>query len=311
MWKRASTAIVVAVVAVAATASAQTTSAAAGSQQPATTSPQGRSRRAAGPGGFEHDDTGRNPARDHHLHGGHGAVVRADGRSAAGEALVLQRVPRELRLQPGLHRRIQLADHLRCRGWAASVEIFGAVQARPAHRPRRPADLLQLSQGGGVANEYPFVRRGWSGQPARRRLGRREGQPRVPVRQKPVAFGLRGWSSCRPRRTTTRASAPGSWTSPSTPSSARKSTSGSSSRASAGSSSAASRTTSRSRTASAGASALGCPTPQEPAADRRTARRGATPTIRSRCRRSLIGERRVDRRRRRPISIRRSMPRSA
>src|SRR6185503_13176305 len=44
----------------------------------------------------EHDDTGRNQACDHHFHGGHGTVVRADRRGAAAKALVVQPVPREL-----------------------------------------------------------------------------------------------------------------------------------------------------------------------------------------------------------------------
>ena len=38
------------------------------------------------------------------------------------------------------------------------------VDAGPPHRPRRPAALPALQpEAGGVVNDYPFVRQGWSG----------------------------------------------------------------------------------------------------------------------------------------------------
>ena len=73
-------------------------------------------------------------------------------------------------------------------GLADRAEIFGAWSlVRRIDRDVRP--IFTGTQGGGTANEYPFVRQGWSGQPARRSLARRQDQPDLAVAA--AAGGLR------------------------------------------------------------------------------------------------------------------------
>ena len=76
-------------------------------------------------------------------------------------------------------------------GLGGKAEIFGAVQAvRRIDRDARP--IFFTSQGGGVNNEYPLVRKGWS--------DNQFGDVWVGAKinlasqfdQKPLAFGIRG-----------------------------------------------------------------------------------------------------------------------
>ena len=156
MWKRASTAIVVAVVAVAATASAQTTSAAAGGQQPATTSPQG-----AQPAG------GQDPAAASMMTPAETrpATTTAMGDTGlwfvpTGEVLPAKRWSFSLyRVNFDYNEGFTDVSNWPITfgaGLGGKVEIFGAVQGvRRIDRDARP--IFFNSQGGGVANEYPFV----------------------------------------------------------------------------------------------------------------------------------------------------------
>jgi len=190
MWKRASTAIVVAVVAMAATASAQTTSAAAGSQQPATTSPQG-----AQPAG------GQDPAAS-------SMMTPAETRPATttfmgdtglwfvptGEVLPAKRWSFSLyRVNFDYNEGFTDVSNWPITfgaGLGGKVEIFGAVQGvRRIDRDARP--IFFNSQGGGVANEYPFVRGGWSGNQFGDVWVGAKFNLASQFEQKPVAFGLR------------------------------------------------------------------------------------------------------------------------
>ena len=258
MWKRVTTAIVVALVA--ATASAQTTSPAGGTgQQPTATSPQGaQTTGAQDPGGSMMTPAETRPATTTFM-GDTGLWFVPTGEVLPAKQWSFSVYRVNFDYNEGFTDVSQLAADVRLRPGRPVPRLFGAVQARPPHRPRRAAAVLRLRPGRRRRQRVPVRARGLVGQPVRRRLARRQGQPRVAVR--PEAGGVRpprhGQAADR-RATTTRASAPARPTSPSTPSSARKSTSASSSPASAASSSAASRTTSRSRTASAGASARAC-----------------------------------------------------
>ena len=91
------------------------------------------------------------------LRWGHRSVVRTDRRDPSREALVGQRLSRQLRPPTGLHRRVELAGDVRLRPERPRRDLR-RVDARAPHRPRRAADLP-------------------SGQPQRRRPGQR-----VPVR---------------------------------------------------------------------------------------------------------------------------------
>ena len=166
MWKRASMAIVVAVVAVVDAGGdsvcPDVVNPAGRSQQPAATSPQGAQPTGTQPPPLRTCDTGRDPARDHHLHGGHGAVVRADGRSAAAEALVVQRVSRELRLQPGLHRRLELADHVRCRPRRQGGDLRRGPAVRRIDRDVRPI-FFNAQATAASSTSTRWSGKGWSG----------------------------------------------------------------------------------------------------------------------------------------------------
>ena len=143
-------------------------------------------------------------------------------------------------------------------GLGDRAEVFGAwTLVRRIDRDVRPIFLPSQPSAGGVVNDYPFVRQGWSdNQLGDLWLGTKVN---LTVRVPPAARGAgacAAWSSCRPRRTRRRRRRHRQGrTSPSTRSSARKSTSASSCPDSAASSSAATRTTSTSRTGCAGASA--------------------------------------------------------
>ena len=100
---------------------------------------------------------------DDHSHGRHGSVVRADRRGAAGEAVVVQRVPRQLRLQQGFTDVSNWPVTFGV-GLGDRAEMFGAwtpcaASIATCGRCSSPAQ----DGAGGVANEYPFVRHGWSG----------------------------------------------------------------------------------------------------------------------------------------------------
>jgi hypothetical protein len=111
--------------------------------------------------------------------------------NSAGAALVGQRLSRELRLQPGLHRRIRLADHVGV-GVGDRAELFGSFSVvRRIDRDVRPL-FLTGSEPGGMVNQYPFVRDGWSGnQFGDFWLGAKVNLASE-FRQQPVAFALRG-----------------------------------------------------------------------------------------------------------------------
>ena len=193
MWKRASTAIVVAVVALlASTASAQTSSTPASrSQQPAATSPQ-----SAQP-------TGTQPPAAANM------MTPAETRPATttfmgdtglwfvptGEVLPPKRWSFSLyRVNFDYTEGFTDVSNWPITfgaGLGGKAEIFGAVQAvRRIDRDARP--IFFNSQGGGVTNEYPLVRKGWS--------DNQFGDIWVGAKinlvsqfdQKPMAFGIRG-----------------------------------------------------------------------------------------------------------------------
>jgi outer membrane protein OmpA-like peptidoglycan-associated protein len=195
MWKRASTAIVVAVVAVvamlAATASAQTSSTPAGrSQQPAATSSQ------AQPAGTQPPATANmmTPAETRP------ATTTFMGDTGlwfvpTGEVLPPKRWSFSLyRVNFDYTEGFTDVSNWPITfgaGLGGKAEIFGAVQAvRRIDRDARP--IFFNSQGGGVTNEYPLVRGGWSDN----QFGDIWVGAKVNLSsqfdQKPVAFGIRG-----------------------------------------------------------------------------------------------------------------------
>ena len=133
------------------------------------------------------------PARDDHVHGDTGLWFVPTGEVLPAKKWSLSALSRELRRGPGLHRRVELAGDVGI-GLADRAEIFGAFDGGPPDRPRRPAGVRADAAGARAAwcNEYPFVRQGWSRQPARGLLDRREGQPASQWRQQPVALAVRG-----------------------------------------------------------------------------------------------------------------------
>ena len=109
----------------ASTASAQTPAAPAPRRATATRGPP---RRAAG-----HDDV---PGR-------YRALVRPDGRNPAGAQMVAERLSRELRRQPGIHRRVELAGDVRVRR-ARSRGAVRIVRRGEPHRSRRAAAVPRV-----------------------------------------------------------------------------------------------------------------------------------------------------------------------
>ena len=107
--------------------------------------------------------------------------------------MVGERVPRQLRLQPGLHRRRELAADVRVR-LGDRAEVFGAwTVVRRIDRDVRPLFLSAQPEAGGVVNEYPFVRQGWSDNQLGDSVAGREGQPAVAVATSSrSAFAVRG-----------------------------------------------------------------------------------------------------------------------
>ena len=109
-------------------------------------------------------------------------MVRADRRGAAGEEVVVERVSREFRLGPGIHRRVELAGDVRIT--ASATARRSSARGRSCAGSTATCGRCSASdqpEAGGIVNDYPFVRQGWSRQPARRLLARREGQPDVAV----------------------------------------------------------------------------------------------------------------------------------
>ena len=238
MWKRVVVAMVVAL-AGATVASAQATSS---GQTPSTPAGSTASQPAAGKFGGD----GRHPPGDDDLHGGH----RVSGSSRPA------RCCRPKRWSVSAYRvnydynqgftdvsNWPLTFGVRPRRSGGGLR---RVDAGPPHRPRRPSDLPPVAAGSGrrrrtttrscarAGRATSSATCGWA--PRSTCSSEYHQQPRW---RSPSA----AWSSCRPRSTTTRVSAPARRTSRSTPSSARKSTSGSSCPGSAASSSAATRTT--------------------------------------------------------------------
>ena len=133
-------------------------------------------------------------------------MVRADGRSAAGEEVVAERVPGELRSRPGLHRRLGLAGDVRRSALADRAEIFGAwTLVRRIDRDVRPLFVPTQPVAGGLVNEYPFVRQGWTdNQLGDLWLGAKFN---LTVAVAAAAGGVRGARACQAadrRRTTTQ-----------------------------------------------------------------------------------------------------------
>src|SRR5262245_27250781 len=193
MWKRASTAIVVAVVAMlAATASAQTSSTPASrSQQPAATSPQGA------------QPTGTQPPAAANM------MTPAETRPATtsimgdtglwfvptGEVLPPKRWSFSLyRVNFDYQEGFTDVSNWPITfgaGLGGKAEIFGAVQAvRRIDRDARP--IFFNSEGGGVTNEYPLVHKGWSGNQFGDICGVAKINLASQFDQKPIAFGIRG-----------------------------------------------------------------------------------------------------------------------
>src|SRR5829696_7399563 len=189
MWKRVTTAIVVALVA--ATASAQTTSTAgATGQQSTATSPQGAPTTGAQtPGGSMMAPAETRPA-----------TTTAMGDTGlwfvpTGEVLPAKRWSFSLyRVNFDYNEGFTDVSNWPVTfgvGLGDRAELFAAVQAvRRIDRDARP--LFFNSQGGGVANDYPLVNEGWSGNQfgdiwigAKINLASQ-------FQQKPVAFGIRG-----------------------------------------------------------------------------------------------------------------------
>ena len=189
MWKRVTTAIVVALMA--ATASAQTpASAGTAGQQPTATSPQGAQPATQNPGGGDL----MTPAETRP------ATTTSMGDTGlwfvpTGEVLPSKRWSFSLyRVNFDYNEGFTDVSNWPITfgvGLGDRAELFAAVQAvRRIDRDARP--LFFNAQGGGVANEYPLVRDAWSGNQfgdvwigAKINLASQ-------FRQNPVAFGLRG-----------------------------------------------------------------------------------------------------------------------
>ena len=201
--------------------------------------------------------------------------------------VVLQRVPRELRLQPGIHRRVELAGDLRRRPRRPCGDLR-RVDGRAPHRPRRAAAVPHYPRPAGRRRQRVPVRApGLVRQPARRPLARREGQPdlRSTVRSR-LAFALRGMV----KLPTAKDDEEGVGTGKLDFAVRRDRQQGNqrarrARRASAASSSAAIPTASSLTNGFRWGFGAGFPSRAEPAADRGTARRERTRTIPSRCRR--------------------------
>ena len=111
--------------------------------------------------------------------------------------MVGQRLSRELRRQPGIHRRLQLAGHVRGRT-PRSRGAVRIVRGREPHRSGCAAAVSRDRQRGAGRRQQagrrlrtaePARARGVERESARRPLGRREGQPVVGVA--PAAGGRR------------------------------------------------------------------------------------------------------------------------
>ncbi len=110
--------VVIAALGCAAAASAQNSTTASGQATPQSSSPATTTSGAASqPSPRTHVRRVGHAAGDDDVRGGHRPVVRADRGSAAGEEVVAQRLPRELRPRPGLHRRLELAGDGRRSAW--------------------------------------------------------------------------------------------------------------------------------------------------------------------------------------------------
>ena len=206
----------------------------AGGDGQSTTQPAGRCRWRSRPRPGDDD-----------LHGRHGLWFVPTGEVLPARPLVDQRLPRELRLQPGLHRRVELAGHVRLSASATAPRSSAPVDVvRRIDRDVRPL-FTARPEGGRPGQRLPVRQRRLVRQPARRPVARRQDQPDLAVA--PAAGGVRaarhGQGADGERRRRGRRHRQDA-TSRSTRSSARNSTSASSSPASAASSSAAIPTTS-------------------------------------------------------------------
>src|SRR5215204_2782270 len=189
MWKRVTTAIVVALVA--GTASAQTTSTAgATGQQSTATSPQGaQTTGSQNPGGSMMTPAETRPAT---------TTIMGDTGLwfvPTGEVLPAKRCSFSLyRVNFDYNEGFTDVSNWPVTfgvGLSDRFELFGAVQAvRRIDRDARP--IFFNNQGGGVANEYPLVRDGWSGSQFGDIWIGGKFNLSSQFDQKPVAFGLRG-----------------------------------------------------------------------------------------------------------------------
>ena len=164
------------------------------------------------------------------------------GEVLPAQEVVAERVSRQLRRQPGLHRRVGLAGDVRVRRRRTGRRSSASWTLVQPHRPRHPAAVRaerSSAQAGGVVPRTRSCAHGWCGN----QLGDFWLGAKVNLtsqwRQQPAAFAVRGHDQAADRRNGRAARAPARRTSRSTRSSARKSTSGSRCRATAGSSSAA------------------------------------------------------------------------
>ena len=106
---------------------------------------------------------GRDASGDDDHQRRYGVVVRADGRGVAGEEVVAERVPGELRSRPGLHRRVGLAGDVRRRRWATAPR--SSARGRWCGGSTATCGRCSSRRSrwrAGVVNEHPFVRQGWS-----------------------------------------------------------------------------------------------------------------------------------------------------
>ena len=160
----------------------------------------------------------RDTAGDDDVRRGHGPVVRADGRSAAGEEVVAERLPGELRSRPGLHRRVELAGDVRGRRWGSGRDLWRVDAGAPRstatsgrcswRRSRGPAAWSTSIRSCGKAG--PTTSWATSGSARRSTCCRSGGSSRS-------AFALRGHDEAADREgRRRRASAPGRRTSLST-----------------------------------------------------------------------------------------------
>ena len=167
MLKRVAMVVIVAA-ATAAAASAQTSAGASGQASRRRRPRRHPHRLAAQSLGRHRRHAGRRDASgDDHVRGGHGVVVRADRRGAAGEEMVAERLPGELRPRPGLHGHLELAGDVRDRAsgiaprssapgrWSAgSTATSGRCSCRGSRAPAASSTSIRSCARGGRTTSW-------------------------------------------------------------------------------------------------------------------------------------------------------------